>query len=128
LASKEEIVAFLEARKVEDERVLASELGTVQRAVNDYADKAGAIADALVPEAELRKTITQQTLLDALRAAGVTNANAASSVFVTFSQYYRIRITAEMSDIQARLDAQVFVRRDTNGRGVIAEVLDEVLE
>jgi type II secretory pathway component PulK len=128
LASKEEIIAFLEARKVEDERVLASELGTVQRAVNDYADKAGAIADALVPEAELRKTITQQTLLDALRAAGVTNANAASSVFVTFSQYYRIRITAEMSDIQARLDAQVFVRRDTNGRGVIAEVLDEVLE
>lgn len=123
LASRQEIVEFLEARYLNTPLPDGS-LDFTRKAINTYAERAEDVAKALVPEDGERPKYDAKAIISTLNAAGL-NGNVAAQVFSPISQYYRVRIITEVGSIQARLDALVYVNRNASDRtGKSAEVLE----
>ncbi len=123
LASRDEIVRYLNQRKMSQPTLLRDPtLQDVQSAVNQYADKADDIADALVPAEGDRPKLTDATLRQLLRNKGL-NDNTARQVFITAGKFYRVRLTADVGGIMARLDATLQVLRKDDRTGTAVDVL-----
>jgi type II secretory pathway component PulK len=123
LATREEIVSFLEVHLVENLTVSNAPQGLIQKEINKYAERRQDIANALVPDGQERPIYTDPQIKSTLTKAGVNGNSEASKLFSSISQYYRVVITTEVGDIQARLTTLVFVNRNASNRtGKTAEV------
>lgn len=121
LATREEIVDYLTARNIPT-TLPDGTLDATRKEINKYAENAEGIANALVPDGQQRPVYTDGAIKSAITAAGF-NGNAATQVFSSFSQYYRVSITTEVNGIQANLTAIVYVVRNSTDRtGKSAEV------
>ena len=121
-ATREEIVRFLEARQVVGDLNDAS-VEDLQKALNEYANHAQSIAEVLVPLEGGHSTLTEAAINAALSTIPGINAKYAKQVFSTFNQYYRVRLTTEVNDVQARLEAVLFVERNPNRTGKDLSIL-----
>ena len=128
LASHTEIVDFLKMRKFDDPKIVGTDFQDVQTDLNNYADKAEDIALVLVPVEEPRPKFPPQTLNSVLSTVPGTNPKIANQVFSTFNQFYRVRITTEMNDVEARLEVVLHVPRNSNRTGKRVEVLQFRME
>ena len=128
LASHTEIVDFLKMRKFDDPKIVGTDFQDVQTDLNNYADKAEDIALVLVPEEEQRPKFPPQTLNSVLSTVPGINPKIANQVFSTFNQFYRVRITTEMNDVEARLEVVLHVPRNPNRTGKRVEVLQFRME
>ena len=118
VATRDEIVAFLEAHYMDDTMIDlltdATLYDDIQPALNDYSDNAQTIAENLIPE-DIPPKHTMALIKNALKLSGV-NDNYAGQVFTSAYQYYRIKVVTEVSNVQARLEAVVFAKRDPTKR------------
>jgi len=119
LAPREQIVQFLTDHRIDDAKVIEdATLGAAQKANNDLADEAEAIAAVIAPDGMDRPYFKDiSTLLTALQAGGVSVQSGAitggqlSQLFSTCSQNLRIRATVDVNGTKANLDAQIQVAR-----------------
>ena len=129
LASREEIVDYLEQRGLDAN--LGSTDNPTQKAINKYADNAQDIAELLVPESPLesRTKYNKNSLEEKLgQLKGSIDSRTAPELFSFFSQHYRVQITTEFNEVEARLDALVNVPRNVLRIGTTAKVLHITLE
>lgn len=115
-ASQEEILEFLENRRIEPDDV--GEYKTHQENVNKYIDDADRIAEFFAPEeeGEEREAYTKATLPSALKQLGFNDNYGINNLFSTVNEYYRIRIVTEVNEVQSTLEAMLHVTRDKNSR------------
>lgn len=123
LATEEEIIEFLQ--RFDQDRLPAE----VQESnVQEYVINAANIAAVLkrqqtaegplgiVTETEYRRPGSIQAALDADPTTNYLPRQAEQKFFQRFSQWYLIRLRAELDGVQARVEAVVQVPRDNNGR------------
>lgn len=116
-ASQEEILEFLEDRRIEPADV--GGFSVYQAGVNKYIDDADRIAEFFAPEEEgqEREAYTPATLKNALKNdLKFTDNYGINYLFSTVNEYYRIRIVTEVNEVQSSLEAMLHVTRDKNTR------------
>lgn len=129
LASRSEIVVFLKMRRFSEPDTLGGAAAVEQKSINVYAENAEEIALVLVPEEGERLRFNMVSLKEELKNKVPTvNFKIADKVFSTFNQFYRVRITTEMNDVEARLEVVLHVPRNPNRTGKRVEVLQFRME
>jgi hypothetical protein len=124
LATRQEIMDFLRLRHLDNLGPIGNaNFKASQTSLNEYADKAQQIADALIPDETIRTKYTADSLRLAVKTAGGVNEAFAPKIFSTYNQYYRVRLTTEVDDVQSRVDALVYVQRKPDRTGSRVEVL-----
>lgn len=119
-ATRQQIIEFLEVRRMVEAQM--GELDSTQNdfqdsAINEYADRAEAIADALIPENGPRTRYDQRTLTAVLAQVKVNNSwNYVQQVFTLVSQTYRVSLTTAVDGVQAHLEAVVHTPREPGDR------------
>lgn len=112
LASREQIARYLVERKVEDTAVMDDgALGPVQKNINALADKADAVAMALVPDGMDRPYFKDMAGIQAALQGAGSAPTSAASFFSTCSQYLNVRVAVDVNGVVATLDAQLQVPR-----------------
>lgn len=117
-------------RKIDPE-IVGTEFKDTQIGINAYADNAAEIALVLVPEEGERPRFTMASLTKALKdnfTPVTINSSFAKEVFSTFNQFYRVRITTAMNEVEARLEVVLKVPRNLNRTGKKVEVLQFRME
>ncbi len=130
VASSEEIVAFLEARRITeaDTEILSGGIVEIQERLNEYADKAGAIAEELQPAEGQLPDLSMGAIRSAIQRANA-NPGLYEQVFSTVDEYFRIAITTEVNEVQAHLEAVVHTPRNAADRTASSvEVLEFTLD
>jgi len=129
LASHTEIVDFLKMRQFSDPDTLGGAAAVEQKSINAYAENAEEIALVLVPEEGERLRFNMASLKEELKNKVPTvNSKIADKVFSTFNQFYRVRITTAMNDVEARLEVVLHVPRTAARTGTRVEVLQFRME
>jgi type II secretory pathway component PulK len=125
-AGREELLSFLKNRWVDATQISESGKATIQKGINEYADRAEEIAGFFAPEVgEERKVYTAGSLKPALKDELQLNDNyGVNYLLSTVNQYYRISLVTEVNEVLARLEGMVQVTRDPDTRtGTSSKVL-----
>jgi len=125
-ATREEIIAFLENRRMDPAQIEGSIHRPNQEGINLIVDKAEELADEFTATNDEggRERFTQASLKSVLQKSGVNQNLGANFLFSIINKYYLVRIVTEVNGIQARLEAKLHVPRNANTRmGTQAEVL-----
>jgi type II secretory pathway component PulK len=132
-ATRDQIVAFLEARRVEDSitDALPGSLTDIQKALNEYAKNAEEIVQELIPEESLAlvlpRSLTQSDIQGRLKQLGLKPLQS-TQVFSTFDEYFRVRIVTQVGQMQAELEAVLHTPRNAKDRTAYrADVLEYTL-
>ncbi len=117
LANKDEIVSFL--RRFEQSSEYYSELGGPpdnSPNLQKYFEHAEEVADAaiLYNENEERIIHDKRSLINALKVVEDIGDNH-EGMFIYYSQWYEIRLVAEVDNIQSEIRAIVFIPRNATG-------------
>ncbi|MBI3994082.1 MAG: general secretion pathway protein GspK [Candidatus Lambdaproteobacteria bacterium] len=124
LASREELVAFLQRREMDGELLFAQQtLRDVQKDINAYAARAEDIAELLAPADAPREVYTDASLASALERIDGINPKIADRVFSTYNEYYHVRLAVLINEISARVEGVVHVTRNAGRVGTKFEVL-----
>ncbi len=125
LATEEEIIEFL--NRFDQDRI-PSEL--FESNIQEYVINAANIASVLkqqeettgplnmMVDAEYRQTGSIQSALDADPTTNYLPRQAEQKFFIRFSQWYQIRLKAEMDDVLASVEAIVQIQRDDEGEPI----------
>ena len=96
--------------------------------LNEYAGKAGVIAEELQPAEGQLPDLSMGAIRSAIQRANA-NPGFAEQVFSTYDEYFRIAITTEVNEVQAHLEAVVHTPRDAADRTASSvEVLEFTLD
>jgi type II secretory pathway component PulK len=130
-ASRDEIIQFLLARSYDDPDSLGTNFPPIQKALNEYADKAEEIAQELIPEDSLVPLYSQKLAQSDIKAALQRldlKPGFWEQVFSIFDHYFRVRIVTQVGQMQAELEAVLHTPRDRNKRTAYrADVLEYTL-
>jgi type II secretory pathway component PulK len=127
-------VAFLKARSFPNPDTLDQESRAAQIEFNIYADKAEAIANALIGESDalglpfaVRK-LKDKDIAGKLKEAGVgAKSQYLKQVFSVSDEYFRVRIVVGVGESRAQIDAAVHTVRKPERTSEGAEVLEYTL-
>jgi type II secretory pathway component PulK len=132
-ATRDQIVAFLEARRLDPATTnqLSGTLKDRQIALNDYAENADLIASALIPGDVLSQVLSQELTTSDIKARlgsvpGI-NPNYSNQVFSTSDEYFRVRIVTQVGQMQAELEAVLYTPRKGDRTAREAKVLEYTL-
>ncbi|MCZ6628100.1 MAG: type II secretion system protein GspK [SAR324 cluster bacterium] len=125
LATQDEIITYLQRRRIEDFAFKSTTDRDLQKNINAYADQAAAIAELLVPEDEggNRLPYDKASLEQRLRGVVGINFKIATQIFSFKNEYYRVQLTTSVNEVDAVLEALIHVPRDNFRIGQRVKVL-----
>ncbi len=106
---------------------LGATLKDKQIALNEYADKAEAIAEELQPAEGQLSYLSMAAIGSAIQRSNA-NQGFAKQVFSNVDEYFRIAITTEVNEVQAHLEAVVYTTRESDRTASSVEVLEFTLD
>ena len=125
LATQDEIITYLQRRRIEDFAFKSTTDRDLQKNINAYADQAAAIAELLVPEDEGGNLLPydKASLEQRLRGVVGINFKIATQIFSFKNEYYRVQLTTSVNEVDAVLEALIHVPRDNSRIGQRVKVL-----
>ena len=128
VASREEIIAYLNRRRIEHLDFSGSSNQQLQEGINNIIDNAESVADILVPAENRPRFKTIGDVKTALRGNNI-DEKYADHLFSTANHFFRVRLRTMVNEVEAGLEAVVRVKREKRtGEASAVEVLHLRLE
>ena len=130
VATQEEIVEFLERRKLEAGMLTAANNQQLQNGINAFADQAEEVAALLAPEEGRKRFSSDRDIQSALSGLQTIEPKYAKELFSISNTYYFVRIATMVNDIEVSVEGVVRAKRDPKlqGKASSVEVLQFIME